>query len=128
MLPDVRDLCKVKLEFLLCLQNTVAFCKGLHQPIFDSVMDHFDEMPRAMWTDMPPAFIWRRSERFKNRTHLFYSLCLTSDHQAVSFRQPPYPAAGPTVDKINPFRFEHGSVTDRIFIIGVASVNDNVTV
>src|SRR6185503_21280884 len=107
MLPDMRDLRQVQRKFLLRLQNAEALGKCLHHSILDPIMDHFDEMPRAMRTDMTPAFVCCRCQRLEDGAHLFHDFSLSADHQAISFCQAPDPAACARVDEVYPFGFKH---------------------
>src|SRR5215212_10620517 len=127
MLPDMRDLRKVQLKFLFRLHNAKALCKCLHHAIFDPVMDHLDIMSRAMWTHVAPSFICARCQRFENWVHLFHDFAFATDHQAISFGDPPNPSTRAAVHKLDPFWFEKGSMPHGFFVIGIATINDRVT-
>src|SRR5688572_9621181 len=101
MLPNVRYLREVEAKFLFGFHDAVSLCKGLHHSILDPIMHHFDEMTRAMRANVSPAFIGRGSQRLEDGIQLFYNLRLTTDHQTVSFRQTPNPAACTAIHKIN---------------------------
>ncbi len=99
--PDLGNLRQIQFEGLVLFKQRKTFRIGLHQSVFDSVVDHLRKMSGAHRTDMSPATIACRSERFKQRLKPLHDGCITTDHQAVTFRQSPDPATGSDVDEMN---------------------------
>ncbi len=95
------DLMQVQAELAFVLQDREAFGVGLHQPVFDAVMDHLGEMPGTDRADAAPTFIPRRCKRFENRPQPFDGRWIAADHHAVAFRKTPDAAAGAAVDVVD---------------------------
>ena len=97
-----------------CFRISKPSAIGLHQPVFDAVVDHLDEMPGAvrpgMEVALPGARIaplamrrWRdvacpRRERAEDRIEPLDDRLLAADHQAIAALQPPHAAAGADIE------------------------------
>src|SRR5262249_18545715 len=91
-------------------QDVQPFRVRCHQSIFNAVVDHLDEVARAVWPAMQVAFLsgtfhflasgrafyvsTTRSKRFENRIKVLNDLCLTTDHLAVAAIKSPDTTTG----------------------------------
>src|ERR1700722_410630 len=101
MAPDFGDLVQVETEFALVLQNGKTFGVGLHQAVLDAVVDHLGVVAGADGADPAPAAIRRRRQRLEDRPQTLDDRGIAADHQAVTLREPPYPAAGARIDIVD---------------------------
>ena len=85
---------------VLVAQDVEALRVGLHQPVFDAIMHHLDEMPGAGWPSVNIAALGvgcgflatgcarniaqAGDERREDWVEMIYSLLRTADHQAVA--------------------------------------------
>src|SRR5208282_6943321 len=124
-------------------QDVQAFRIGGHDPVFDPVVDHFDEVACAVGSAMEIAVLGgaggsllaarrarrrleRRRERGKDRIEVLYDFRLAADHLAEAAVQSPYAAAGTGIDVMDSLRLERPGAPDIIDVVGVAAVDDNV--
>src|SRR5215471_10842688 len=99
---------------------------SLHQTVLDAVVDHLHEVAGTCRTDVRPATMRGRRQGLKYRTQPFNSSRIASNHQAVAFTLAPDAAAGPGIDEVKPVRTQGCCTPHRVFIVRVASINDDV--
>src|SRR5438128_7718006 len=92
---------KVEAELALVLQNGKAFGVGLHQSVFDAVVNHLDEVAGAHRPDPTPTSIRRWREGLEYRPEPLDCGFVAADQHAVARGQPPHAAAGAAVDVSN---------------------------
>ena len=63
---------------------------------------------------------------FQNRFEPLDDLLFAADHQTVADLEPPDAAAGAGVDEVQALWFEFFGAPDRILVIGIAAVDDDV--
>ena len=68
----------------------------------------------------------RRRQRRKDRRQPLDRIGLAADHHAVAVFQAPDATAGPRVDEAQALRGQLGGAADRIFVVGVAAVDDDI--
>src|SRR5262249_18853342 len=124
------------------LQNIETFGKGLHQSVFDAVMDHLDEMagaarPAMQVTELHARVAAIATERARHiaeprRQRLEYWIEAVDDgfgpanHHAVAALQAPDAAPGADIDVMNAAAFEHCGAPDVVFPKRIAAVDYNV--
>src|SRR5437899_6109116 len=124
-------------------QNTQSFGICRHYAVFDPVVNHLDEVPGSVRaTVQVPEFggavellasrgsrnIARTgSQSFENWIEAFDYLRLAANHHAVAALQAPDAAAGADVDVVYALRREFFGAPDIVDIIGIASVDEDVT-
>ncbi len=119
-----------------------AFAVGLHQPVFDAVMHHLDEVPCAVGTAVQIAEMrgtafcgaavsglhfalsWR--QRLEDWFELPEDIGLGPDHQAVTAIYAPDAAAGARIDVVNAAGFEGFRAANVVFVIRIAAVDEGV--
>src|ERR1700740_1241079 len=98
-------------------QNTEAFGVSGHDPVFNTVVNHLDEMPGAIGPAMQialfgcpaeflPAQCSRdvantRSQRFEKRIQSPNYICLSTDHHAVAAFKAPNAATRSDINVMN---------------------------
>ena len=124
-------------------QNAETFGIGRHQPVFDAVVHHLDEMAGAVWPAMQIALLGRAGAQFlasrrgrdvapaggqgrKNRIETLNHRLFAADHHAVAALQPPHPAAGPDIDIVDPPRHQLLGAPDIVDVVGIAAVDQDV--
>src|SRR5207244_4314996 len=91
-----------------------SFGVGLHQTVFDAVMDHFNEVAGSGFATIKisqlcgtlPVFAacgfrdvsWTRSEGCENRIEPLRTRSVAADHQTITAFQAPNPAAGTDIE------------------------------
>src|SRR5712692_3207228 len=147
-LRDIRDIeCVTQvLRQILRIrvgQDVEALCVGLHQAIFDAVVNHLDEMPGTGRTAMEVTFVrsallllapgragnlaasWCKGP--EDGLEMSESLFFSPDHQAVASLRSPDAAARTHVQVLDASPFQGVSAAHIIFIVGVAAVDNDVT-
>jgi len=110
----------------LRIEKPSAFGVGLHQAVFDAVMDHLGEVAGAGRADAAPALVLAGRQRLEDRPQGFHDLFVTADHHAVALGQAPHAAAGAAVDVVDALSLAPGGVAERILVVGVAAVDHRV--
>src|SRR5262249_7023763 len=121
---------------------TKPFGVGGHHAVFDAVVHHFDEMPRAARSAMQIALLccaanflaarreWNISnagaQRLENRVESANGITGTADHHAVDSFQPPHPAARSDVHVVDLLLSERLGATDVVYVVRVPAVDQNV--
>jgi hypothetical protein len=124
--PDFGDLVQVQPELALVLQDGETFGVGLHQAVFDAVVNHLGEVAGAARPDTPPAMVSRGCQRLEDRPQTFDHRRVAADHHAVALGEPPHAPAGAAVDIVDLHRGEHFRAAQRVLVVGVAAVDDRV--
>ena len=57
MPPDFGDLVQIQIHFGFAVHQLKPLSIGLHQAIFDAIVNHLDEVACAAGTDMSPTTI-----------------------------------------------------------------------
>src|SRR6266478_870233 len=120
--------------------ETLRVCR--HNSVFHSVVNHLDEMTRAIWAavqvalfgrtvDLVPAggarnIAYSRSEGSENWIELLDDLGLAPNHHAVTSLQPPNASPGSDVDVVDLLGSELLCPPEIIDVIRVAAVNEAV--
>ncbi len=123
-------------------QDIQALGVRRHEPVFDPVVNHLDEMPGAVGTAVQVAAlgraagffsprgargsIYRWGERGKDGVEMPGHFALTADHQAVAPLQTPDAAARPHVNIVDPRRLEFPGPANVVAIIRIAAVDEDV--
>src|SRR5271165_2071996 len=124
-------------------QNADALGIGSHQPVFDAVVHHFDEVAGAVRPAMQvallggagPQFLTSRTGRDvapaggqcrKDWIETAYHGLFAADHHAVAALQPPYPAARPDIDIVNPPRHQLLSAPNVVDVVRIPAVDEDV--
>ena len=126
VLPDIGNVSQVKLELLPVLQDGEALGIGLHQTVFDAVVDHLDEVARTAGAHAPPALVrpWRQS--LENGPQPLDNLLGSAHHHAVAFGPAPDAAAGAHVQIVQAVP-GHGLATpEGLLVVGIAAIDDHV--
>src|SRR5918996_3555565 len=101
-----------------------TFAVRLQHAVLDAVMDHFDEVARAVGTDVGITVFGRQS--FKNGLKPVNNLAFAPDHHAVADFEPPDAAAGSDIDEMHALLLQFLRPANGIFVIGIPAVNENV--
>ena len=101
-----------------------AFGVGLHQAVFDAVVDHLHVVAGAVVADAQIAVL--RRQRQEDRLEPLADLGFAADHQAVAFLQPPDAAAGAGVDVVDALGRQRLRAPHVVVKVGVAAVDDGV--
>jgi hypothetical protein len=124
------------------LQDVEALGIGLHQAVFDAVMDHLDEMagadragvdvalldprdrgPRGPWcADVADAGRQRLEDRIEPVDHRL----VAADHHAIAALDAPDAAGGADVDIVDAALLQRLAAADVVLPEGVAAVDDDV--
>src|SRR5208282_2051263 len=105
-----------------------------HDPVLDSVVNHFHEVTRAAGSAMQITMlrgaaldlvavrgarggIDRRRERGKNRIEMLHDLRLAADHLAEAALESPDATAGARIDVVHPLRRERFGAPDIVDVI-----------
>ena len=113
-----------------------------HDPVLDSVVNHFDEVPGAVGTAMQITLFGgavqllasrrarhaahaRRQGR-EDRIEVLDHVVFAADHHAVAALQAPHTAAGPHVHVMDLLRRQFLGAPDVIDVIGIAAVDEDV--
>src|SRR5205823_12023608 len=123
-------------------QDADALRVSRHDAVFDAVMDHLDEVAGAVRPAMQVTVLGSaadvltarsgryiasaRSQRGKQRVEMPDNLCFAADHHAVAAFQPPYSAARPDIDIMDPPRRQLLGTPDIVDVVGIAAVDQDV--
>src|SRR6187402_1197360 len=124
------------------LEDVEAFGIGLHQAVFDAVVDHLDEMPGADRAGMDVALLdagiapltslraWNVAgagrERGEDRIEPIDHLFLAADHHAIATVEAPDSAGGADVDIVDAALLQRLAATDVVLPERVAAVDDDI--
>ena len=113
-----------------------------HHSVFDSVVDHFDEMAGTMGSAMQIALLGRavdpfaarcarniaaaRRKRNEDRIEVLHDFDVAADHHAITALKPPDAAARADVDIMNALGCQVLGPANIVDVIGIAAVNENV--
>src|SRR5579863_7130737 len=123
-------------------QNVETFGISFHQPIFDSVVDHFYEMAGAHRAAMKVATFgcsswrtpfgrwnvrcaWREGGEY--RIEVQHRRVFAADHHAVTPFESPYSAARSDVEEMNALLPKHLCPPDIVPVVRVPPVNDDIS-
>src|SRR5450759_1082286 len=124
MAPRVGDRCQSEVEFGRA-QDFDALGIGLHETVFDTVVDHLDEVTSAAVTGVhEAAFGW--GEVLQQRRDVSKCVRWTARHESESLASSPDPAADTDVEKRESARVRLLGVALGIPKVRVAAVDDNV--
>jgi hypothetical protein len=115
---------------------------GRHDPVFNPIVDHLDEVPGAAGSAMEVAVLGGgglaiaagrpvrrvdgRGERGEDRVEVLHRAVLAADHHAITPVDPPDAAAGPDVDVVNALALKLLGAVQVVDVIRVATVDDDV--
>ena len=124
------------------VQNAQALGIRGHDAVFDAVVNHFDEMARAVRTAMQVALFGGTAKLLatgragniadagrqgcENGIQTFNDVLFAADHHAITAFQSPDAAACAHVHVMNSFRSQFLRAPDVIHVVGIASVNEDV--
>src|SRR5262249_49084804 len=113
-----------------------------HDPVFDTVVHHLDEMAAAVRAAVQIALLGgaiqlfatrsagniadSRSEGRENRIEMLDDILLAADHHAVATFQTPYASAGAHVHIVNLFGCEVLCALDVVNVVGVSAIDEGV--
>src|SRR5438045_1607561 len=80
------------------LEDFKAFAVSLQHPVFDTIMDHFDEMTGASRTTEQVSI--GRCQRFEQGLDVIEDLLFAANHQAVADFEAPDAATGSGVHEV----------------------------
>src|SRR5689334_12188370 len=94
----------------------------LHHAIFDTIMDHLNEVPRADWPTIGITILWRKRQerRFQSFDHIW----IAADHQTEAHLQTPNAARRSLINIVNLMRLEHVGTALIIVKISVTAIDD----
>src|SRR5262249_23706149 len=161
--PDFRDLRQIEIVLVMLrvsqrrgfcidragflaniggLEHPKTFGISRHHPVFDAVMDHFDEMAGTMRSTMHITLLRRTVDLYpakrarnmaaawRKRTEYWIDvlppLVLAAVHHAIAAYQSPVSAARADVEIMNPLGCEVLGPANVIDVIGIAAVNQNI--
>src|SRR5438093_1234585 len=123
MTPQFRNLRKIEIEVRFLVEKCETFGIGLHETVFDSIVNHLHKVTGAGWPHVGPSMIGGGGESFENRTEAIDGSLRAADHQTVSCRKSPDAAAGSGIDELNSALGERRSAPHRILVVGIAAVD-----
>ena len=139
---SVEALVLGQLVAVLVPQDVEALGIGLHQAVFDAVVDHLDEMAGAGRAGMDIALLGARiaalaarrardvaepgRQRVEDRIEPVDRLLVAADHHAVAALEPPDAARGADVDIVDALLAQRLGAADVVLVEGVAAVDDDV--
>src|SRR6476620_6349357 len=103
--PQVRDAGEIELV-VARVQDLEALGVGLHQAVFDAVVDHLHVMACAGTADMQVTARWRQGG--KDRDERIDRVGVATDHQAIADLEAPDPARCAGIDIVDALLFELG--------------------
>src|SRR5690242_10677140 len=148
--PYLRDVSNVEIEAMLrrqrlyvgVLQDIESFGIGLHQPVFDAIVNHLDEMSRAHRPGMEITLLDARvaalasrgarnvaepgRKRREDRVQAIDYLLVAADHHAIAALKSPDPARGADIDIVDAVFLECLAATHVVLPEGVAAIDDDV--
>ena len=129
-------------SMLAFLQNVEALGIGLHQAVFDAVVDHLDEVAGADRAGMDIALLDARiaavapgrarniadarRQRREDRVEPIDDRLVAADHHAIAALDAPDAAAGADVDVVDARCLQRLAAADVVLLEGVAAVDDDV--
>src|SRR3972149_2630126 len=119
----MRDFFQIEIE-LGGFQQLKTLSVRLEHAVLDAVVNHFDEVAGAARPDVEKAVLGRKS--FKNGFESSDDFLFAADHHAVADLEPPDAAAGAGVDEVQAVALEAAGGPDRIFVIRVAAVDEDI--
>src|SRR5262249_13531738 len=122
-------------------KDVETFGVGLHQPVFDPVVNHLDEMTGACWTAVEVTLLRgcvRQAGRArdtaaagrecaKDRLQVIERRFVATDHEAIASFCAPDATAGPSVQIMDATYGEKSGPANVVFVVRIATVNDGVT-
>ena len=115
---------------------------GGHQAVFDAVVHHLDEMPRAIRSAMQVAELGRAGftrrtrcarrgldagrQGAEDRIEMPHNGILAADHVAIAPFQPPYAAADADIDIVQTLASQFAGAANVVVIVRVAALDDDV--
>src|SRR6266699_39225 len=124
-------------------KDVQTFCISCHDSVFDAIVNHLDEVASPVWPAVEVALLGRSSnflttgsarcrvnaggQNGEDRVKMLHHSFLTADHQAVTTLQAPDSSTRSNVNIMNTPGFELGSAPDIIVIVGIATVDDDVS-
>ena len=124
------------------LQNVKTFGIGLHQAVFDAVMNHFDEMPGADRAgvditlldagvaSLAPAgardIAGTRRQACEDRIETIDHRLVAADHHAIAAVDSPNPAAGADVDIVDSAFLQRLAAAYVVLPERIAAIDDDV--
>src|SRR6185312_1527583 len=148
--PDLGYVSKVQIILLIfrelrlirIAEDVETFGVGLHDAVFNSVMNHLHEVASAGRPTVNVAVFrsagdlltagsaWNlaaaRGESFENGIELVEGFFRAADHHAVAAFQAPDSAAGADVYVVNALVFKELRATNVVFEIRIAAIDENV--
>ena len=115
---------------VLGLEQLPALGVGVHQPVLDAVVDHLRVVTCADAARVREALLARPlgSQRVEDRHRARDVLVAATGHEAVAVLQAPDATAHAAVDVVDPLLDEGGRVALVVLVVGVAAVDDEITV
>ena len=123
-------------------EDAQAFGVGGHDAVLDAVVDHFDEVARAVGAAVEIALLGSAAELLaaggardvagaggesgEDGIEVFHDIVFAADHHAVAAFETPHAAAGADVDVVNLLRGEVFGAADVVDVVGVAAVDEDV--
>src|SRR5579863_6944151 len=124
------------------LQDVETFGIGLHQAIFDAVVNHLDEMPGADRTGVDVALLDpgiaslapasagdvadARRQRSEDRIEAIDHRLVAADHHAIAALDTPDAARGADIDIMDAALLQCLAAADVVLPEGVAAIDDDI--
>ena len=149
--PNLGHVGEVEVEALvlgqfgrvLLLEDVETLGIGLHEPVFDAVVDHLDEMARPGRAGVDVAFLGpvvgqvlaaarpvhvapAGRQGLEDRVEVVDGLLGAADHHAIAAFKPPNAARGADVHVADALGLQHLGATDVVLVEGIAAVDDDV--
>jgi hypothetical protein len=124
------------------VEDVQSFSVGGHDPVLDTVVDHFDKVATTMWPTEEVALLGgaayllasrsagyctdSRSKRREDGVKALGNFGLAADHEAVAAFESPDATTSTNVHVVDAVRLKCFSTTDIVVIVGVAAIDDDI--
>src|SRR6266852_5044378 len=124
------------------MQDVQALSVGGHDAVFNTIMDHFDEVTSTIRpTVQVPLLssstnlfssrcardcIDARSQGREDRVEVLDDILLTANHQAVTALETPDASTRSSVNVVNALGFKLSSAPNIIVVVGITAIDDDV--
>ena len=123
--PGFRDPWQVERKLALGAHQRQPFGVGLHHSVFDAVVDHLGEVPRARGAAVHPAAVCRRGQRAQHGFDRAHGRDFATHHQAVTVLQAPHAPGYAGIDEQMPCH-KRCRMTLAVLVHRVGAVDDDI--
>ena len=130
IVPFSKGLCQFFIaQIQATFQQRISFCNQLHIAIFNTIVNHFHIMTRAIRTDVGNAWftVFGYSGYFsQNRSNQLIGLFLTTRHNRRTFQSALFTTGNTSPDKVKAFRRKLTIATDGVLEESVTTINNDI--